>query len=109
MASDWNHAADYKKKKKTGRDSFWWGFIPSFLLPIILNIVIFTSKYTTEQPLFEAMYKVASKGLISKDMMGALVPSLLLIIVFSSFRKEKASIGAFVGLCPALIVALIYM
>jgi hypothetical protein len=41
--------------------------------------------------------------------MGALVPSLMLIIVFSSFRKEKASIGAFVGLCPALIVALIYM
>ncbi|MBO7337014.1 MAG: hypothetical protein J6W49_00330 [Paludibacteraceae bacterium] len=109
MPSDWNHAAEYKKKKRAERDSFWWGFIPSFLLPIILNIVFFTSKYTTSQPLHEAMYKMANKGMLSKDMMGALVPSLLLIIVFSSFRKEKASIGAFVGLCPALIVALIFM
>lgn len=103
MPSSWNHTS---KSKST--DSFWLGFIPSFICPILLNIIIFKCKWTTEAPIFEAMYKLANKGFMTKDLMAALVPSLILIIVFSYLKKEKASLGAFVGLVPCLIIALVF-
>ena len=109
MPSDWNKRKTYKKKNKGIGDSFFLGFIPSFLLPIILNIVIFKMKWSTDQSLIPAMIKFARTGLMRNDMISALIPSILLIIVFSSFRKEKASIGSFVGLVPSLVVAFIYM
>lgn len=107
MGSSWNHPPQGRKRKESG-DKFWWGFVPSLLLPVVLNVVIFKIRWTTDENVFYAMWRMAQKGFIGKDMMAALVPSLLLIIIFSAFKKEKASIGSFVGLCPALIIALIY-
>ncbi len=107
MASSWNHPPQERKKQKE-KDSFFWGFVPSALLPIALNVLIFKLRWTTEENVFYAMWRMAQKGFIGKDMVAALIPSLLLIIVFSAFKKEKASIGAFVGLCPSLVAALIY-
>ncbi len=107
--SSWNHP---KKKNRHARkpfDSFLLGFAISLLLTVVCNIAVFKTHWDTEQPMLYAMKKLAEKGFLSHDMIIALIPSLVMLIAFSAIRKEKTSIGAFVGLCPALIVALIYM
>lgn len=97
---NWN-----KVKQKEGRDNFWMGFIPSFILPLVVNIVIFKLKYTTEKPIFEAMYKFSKTGLMGKDMLGSTLLCFILLFVFNKLRKERASAGAFVGAVPYIIIS----
>jgi hypothetical protein len=98
-----------QQKKKKNYDNFWLGFIPGLILPAIFNVIIFKAKWTTEQPLLEAMWKLAEKGFMGKDLMAALLPSLILLIFFSAIKKEKACMGTFVGLTPFLILAFIFI
>ncbi len=109
MPSSWNHQPVQRKKKHELKDNFFLGFLPSFLLPPLLTMLIFSVKWTTEQNIFYAMYRMAQRGFLSHDMMASLIPSLVLIIFFSAIKKEKASIGSFVGLCPWLVLTIIYM
>jgi hypothetical protein len=95
----WNN-----EKKKKSIDSFWLGFIPSFLLPFLLLIIIFKIKYTTQLPIFEAIWKFSQTGLMGKDMISSVIPSLLLFFIFHKLDKDKASKGAFVGMVPFLIL-----
>lgn len=94
-----------KKKQKEGMDNFWMGFIPSFILPIIVNIVIFKSRYTTDKPLLEAMYKFSKTGFMGKDMLSSTLLCFILLFVFNKMKKERASMGAFVGAVPFIIMS----
>ncbi len=93
-----------KEKEKQGMDNFWMGFIPAFILPFILNILIFKSKYTTEKPLFEAMYNFSKTGYMGKDVLTSTMLSFVLLFIFNRLKKERASAGAFVGTIPYIII-----
>ncbi|MBP5307458.1 MAG: hypothetical protein J6Y79_05355 [Paludibacteraceae bacterium] len=108
-ASSWNHPKKKNRHVRKPFDSFLLGFAISFVLTIACNIAVFKMHWDTEQPMFYAMKKLAEKGFLSHDMIIALIPSIIMLIAFSAMRKERMSIGAFVGLCPALIFALVYM
>ncbi len=92
-------------KKEKGKDSFWMGFIPGFILPIATIIIIFKSKYTTEKPLFEAMYKFSKTGYMGKDMLSSTLLCFILLFIFNKMKKERASMGAFVGAVPFIILS----
>jgi hypothetical protein len=99
----WNNPPKEKEEKK-GKDNFWMGFVPSFILPIVFIIIIFKTKYTTTRPIFEAMWKFSHTGLMGKDMISALIPSLVLFFVFYMWQKENACKGVFVGMIPFLLL-----
>lgn len=101
---NWNQNSWNQEKKKKGKDSFWYGFIPAITLPMIFNIIIFKSKYTTAQPVFIAMYKFSKTGLMGKDMLASILPMFVLLSVFYHFKKDRASQGLFVGIAPYLII-----
>lgn len=94
-----------KQKIKEKKDNFWIGFIPSFILPIATIIIIFKSKYTTEKPLFEAMYKFSKTGHMGKDILSSTLLCFVLLFVFNKMKKERASMGAFVGAVPFIILS----
>lgn len=93
-----------QQKKKEQKDSFWYGFIPAIILPMIFNILIFKSKYTTSQPLFESMYKFSKTGLMGKDMLASVLPLFVLLSVFNYLKKDRATQGVFVGIAPYIIL-----
>jgi hypothetical protein len=99
----WNNSPQ-EKGKKASKDNFWMGFIPSFVLPIVFNIILFKTKYTTTKPIFEAMWKFSQTGLMGKDMISSLIPSLVLFFVFYMWQKENACKGVFVGMTPFLLL-----
>ncbi len=97
----WNNSPQQKKESK---DNFWIGFIPSFIMPIITTIIYFELRYETAKPIFAALWEFISLGRMSKnDMLTCLLPSLILLAVFSIMKKEKAMLGTFVGFTPFLI------
>jgi hypothetical protein len=98
----WNNPPQQKKEPK---DSFWMGFIPSFILPILTSVIYFELRYETSKPLFSALYEFISLGRMSKnDMLTCLLPSLILLAIFSVVKKEKAMLGTFVGFTPFVIL-----
>ncbi len=101
MSSAWNQP----KNKKPEKDSFWYGFLSAFTLPAITIISIFKLKYTTTQPLFEAMLRLAENGFLGTDMFSSTLPSFVLFFVFYKLKKERAAQGVFVGVAPWLILS----
>lgn len=97
--SSWNNETGGNE-----RDNFWMGFIPSFILPFIILVIIFKSKYTTEKPIFEALYKFSATGLLGKDLLASTIVCFVLLFVFNMLKKERASMGAFVGVVPYIIL-----
>jgi hypothetical protein len=98
-----------KAKEKKPKDSFWWGFIPSFLLPPTILIILFKVKYTTSLPIFEAIWKFSKTGLLGRELISCLLPCLVLFFVFYQMKKENATKGVFVGMAPSLVAAFILM
>ncbi len=94
-----------QEKKKQQKDSFWYGFIPGIILPTAFLITLFKLKYTTNQPIFEAMYKFSKTGMMGKDMITSTLPCFVLFMVFYKLKMERATQGVFVGLAPFLILS----
>jgi len=100
--TNWN-----KEKEKKGKDNFWMGFLPSFILPIITLVFIFKMKYITQRPLFEAMFDFIQKRpeIFRSDVISSTIPCFLLLFIFNIvIKKEKASLGVFVGMVPFIIL-----
>jgi hypothetical protein len=93
-----------QNKIKKNIDNFWLGFIPSVVLAGGLICLIFKSKYTTHLPFFEALWKFSKTGLLGNDLLASILPGFILIFVFTKLKKEKATIGAFVGITPFIIL-----
>ena len=91
-------------KNENGFDSVLLGIALSLGLAIGLLILIFKTRYQTEMPLFEAIWNLSKKGLLTKDLLASSLPGLALIFIFSKLGKEKATIGAFVGVVPSIIL-----
>ena len=85
-------------------DSALLGFVLSFGLALGLLILVFKNTYQTQMPLFEAIWNLSKKGLLTKDLLASCLPGLALIFIFSKLGKEKATIGAFVGVVPSIIL-----
>lgn len=93
-----------QKRNKKNFDSFWLGFIPSFLLAIGMIILLFETRYTTTEPLIKALWKFSKTGLWGNDLLAGIIPGFILIFTFGKLKKEKASIGAFIGIVPFIIL-----
>lgn len=98
---NWNK----QEKQQRVKDHFWLGFIPSFLLPPLTLIMLFKLKYTTSQPLFEAMWRFGELGRFGSDLFSSVLPSFILFFIFYKLKKERAAQGAFVGAVPMLILS----
>jgi hypothetical protein len=94
-----------KQKEKEAKDNFWMGFLPSFILPPIVLIIIFKTKYITSKPLFEAMYKFSKTGLMGRDVLSSTLLCFVLLFIFNKLKKERASMGCFVGAVPFIILS----
>ena len=96
-------------KNKNGFDSVILGFVLSFGLALGLLLLIFKTRYQTEMPIFEAIWNLSKKGLLTKDLLASCLPGLALIFTFSKLGKERATIGAFVGVVPSIILTFWFM
>jgi len=95
------------------KDSFWFGLIVSVLLPPVLLILFFKTKFTInagifDAVLYEAIWRNIERGLLAPDMISALFPSLILFFVFFKMEWWKAGRGLVLGTVPYFLF-LFYM
>lgn len=92
-----------KVKQEKVKDSFWLGFIPSLVLPLIILIIIL--KTSTKKPIIEFIVKFAQERpeFLRKDLLASIIPCFVLLFIFNKLKKDKATAGAFVGAVPFII------
>lgn len=86
------------------QDSFLLGLIMSLLLPPALLVLFFKIRYTTTEPFYYAIWKLAEKGFLAADMFSCLLPSLVLFFILYKIEWWKASRGLIIGTVPYFIL-----
>lgn len=93
-----------EKEVKKKKDHFLIGLIPALILPFTILMALIKQNTDKDIPYIISKLFLIINHMGGNKLMVSILPNLVLLFVFYMLKKEKGSVGTFVGTVPYLII-----